>query len=155
MASGVSASRFYMWRAIVAMIHADGVVTPHEVNFIQEYTKDVPLSDPQKSILARDIAEPQDIYTMFSQIAHPQDKQDFFALARILCWSDGDFQQQERAIMQMLEKIHSDTESQKFLKGSREDVQEISLDADQWRAHPMPANDSKLAGFLKAIKNRG
>lgn len=130
MNEGLSASRFYMWRAVVAMAHADGIVTPHEVNFLHQQMKDVPMSDGQLQMLAKDLTEPQNIRVLFLQITDKQDKRDFFKLARVLSWADGDFDAQEKHILEYLESLAGEDEG--MLKSSRDDVKEIVLSADQW-----------------------
>ena len=87
----VTESRFYMWRAVVALAHADGVVTPHEISFIHEYAQNISFTKGQVSTLADDLQTPQDTYDMFARIMDQSDKKDFFALARALSWCDGDF----------------------------------------------------------------
>ncbi len=149
----LSPSRFAMWRTIVAMVHADGVITPHEVSFIREYTQDVPMSPGQSDQLNRDLKAPQNVYQMFEQITQPVDQRDFFALARLLCWSDGDFQKQEQAILSMLSQIHQHSDSQLALKNSVKDIQEIVIESDVWQkkaaAHAVP-----LSRFLTGLKKR-
>lgn len=92
-------SRFNLWRAIVAMVHVDGVVKPHEINFIAEQTRDLPLSAAQRDVLKADLAEPQDIKVFFDKITRPQDRDDFFRLARTIAWSDGHYDQREEEIL--------------------------------------------------------
>jgi uncharacterized membrane protein YebE (DUF533 family) len=133
MNDAVSTSQFYMWRAVVAMAHADGVVTPHEVNFLQEQMKEIALSPGQLQTLAGDISKPQDIHAMFHQISDPQDKLTFFKLARVLSWSDGDFDAQERRIIDCLEKEMASSENRQMLEDTRASVREITLDGDQWQ----------------------
>ncbi|MCB1529906.1 MAG: TerB family tellurite resistance protein [Rhodospirillales bacterium] len=140
MGKGLSASRFYMWRAVVAMAHADGIVTPHEVYFLQDSAKNLDISKGQIQILIADLGTPQDIYVMFSQITDPRDKRNFFKFARIIAWSDGDFNAQERHIVSSLEKIHMDESSRLLLNESKTEIQEIPLEADQW---------------IKMIRNKG
>ncbi|MCB1529907.1 MAG: TerB family tellurite resistance protein [Rhodospirillales bacterium] len=132
MGEGLSNSRFYMWRAVVAMAHADGVVTPQEIHFLQDSVKDIEMSEGQIQVLMADLGTPQDIYMMFSQITDPRDKKDFFKFARVLSWSDGDFDAQEKHIVETLEKIHMDESSRLLLRESKMEIQEIPLEADQW-----------------------
>ena len=145
MSDSVSASRFYMWRAVVAMAHADGIVTPHEVHFLQEQMKDVPLSEGQLQTLTGDISAPQDIAAMFGQITNTQDKSDFFKLARVLSWSDGDFDAQEQHILESLEKVMNEGDNRRMLEETRESVKEITLNGDQW------ADQVKGKGFLSVL----
>lgn len=62
----------------------------------------------------------------------PRDKKDFFKFARVLSWSDGDFDAQEKHIVETLEKIHMDESSRLLLRESKMEIQEIPLEADQW-----------------------
>ncbi len=101
--TGIPSSRFAMWRAVVAMIHADGVVKPHEIHFVLEGTKDLPLSAVQKAILAADLQTPVDVRSVFDGITNPRDREDFFHLARSISWSDGDFAVREQAMIRELQ----------------------------------------------------
>jgi len=130
--TGLSASQFYMWRAIVAMVHADGIVTPQELAFVQENTKDLPFTDAQRQVLISDFQTPRDVFTMFSQVTSPKDRRDFFILARALCWSDGDYDRQEKNIMEVLEGFQIESEDRALLEESRQVIQEIDLDQNQW-----------------------
>lgn len=134
MALGVSESRFYMWRAVVAMVHADGVVTPHELAFIQDYINDINLSEGQLGVIAQDLQTPQDVYEMFAHIKDVSDKKDFFTLARALSWCDGDFARQERHIIKCLEASHLDNETRDILSETRDVINEIELDTNQWHS---------------------
>ncbi len=102
----VSESRFYMWRAIFAMAHADHVVTEDEREFMQQALSTIPFSPSQRDMLERDIEQAQDTGDMFMKIADQKDRSKFFFYARMLCWSDGDFDEQEQQIMLKLESIH-------------------------------------------------
>lgn len=149
MAEGLSESRFYMWRAVVAMVHADGVVTPHEVSFVNDYIHDVGLSKEQLEMIAQDLQTPQDVYDMYAHIDSKDDKTDFFALARALSWCDGDYDDQEQLIIDRLEEIHMDDESRDLLAESREILNEVELCQNQWKFKS--ERSEKLLGFL----NRG
>lgn len=122
-----------MWRAVIAMVHADGVVTPHETAFIQDSIKDARLSKGQMKVLSEDLQTPQDSYLMFSKIVNPEDKKDYFSLARAIGWSDGDLDKQEKLILKNLEKIHMNEEEIAMLGQSRSIIHEIELNKDQWR----------------------
>lgn len=102
----ITESRFYMWRAIFAMAHADGVVTDEETEFMKEYLNSLNFSDTQRNILKEDMAAPQSVPDMFSKITAQSDRSQFFYFARLLAWSDGDFDAQERAILDKLKVSH-------------------------------------------------
>ena len=103
MEKGISESRFYMWRAVVAMMHADHVIKPHEINFILESTRDVPMDEAQRATLKADLTDAPSIDTMFAGITSPRDREDFFHLARALAWSDGHFDEREEEFLRRLQ----------------------------------------------------
>ena len=147
MSEGISNSRFYMWRAVVSMAHADGVVTPQELSFINDYLKDIALSEGQRQIIGQDIGEVQDVYQLFSNIKNRQDKADFFALARALSWCDGDFDAQEKYIIEHLERIV--VENKEIVQESRELCAEIELCENQWKFKT--ERSRQLFGFLNNL----
>jgi uncharacterized membrane protein YebE (DUF533 family) len=134
----------------VAMVHADGVVTPHELSFINDHIREINLSEGQLSVIGEDLQTPQDVYEMFSKIEEKTDKRDFFALARALSWCDGDFANQERHIIKCLEDKHIDSETQELLEESRSLVSEIELNCDQWNFKTDRSRN--LFGFLNKRK---
>ena len=125
-------SRFNMWRSVVAMAHADGVVTSHELSFINDYIKDIEFSKEQLDIIGDDLRNPKDIKTSFDKILEPQDQKDFFALARALSWCDGDYDAQEKSIIDFLEKQNLMNDGMQSLKESRYAYDEIELEGNQW-----------------------
>lgn len=106
MKSFVSESRFNMWRAVIAMIHADKVVRPHEVHFIMERTKDLDLSEERRAILAEDILTPRAIGPLFRAIDNPKDREDFFHLAHSVCWEDGELDAREVAMLKHVANLN-------------------------------------------------
>lgn len=151
MAEGVSESRFYMWRAVVAMVHADGVVTPHEVAFVNDYINDINLSPEQMKMIGGDLQTPQDVYEMYAHITERQDKKDFFALARALSWCDGDYDGQEKHIIEVLEESHMNDENRNLLEESREILNEVELCQNQWKFKTERSRN--LLGFLNRRSN--
>ncbi len=91
-----------MWRAVVAMAHADGVLQAEEEEMIRGYLESVPFTSSQKEIVTSDLHNPQDPARMFDAITEPEDRGQFFEFARMLLWSDGDYDAQEEAIFEKL-----------------------------------------------------
>lgn len=147
---GITDSRFNMWRAVVAMVHADGVVTPHEIAFINDYIYDLNLSEGQMKVIGDDLQTPQDVYKMYARITDQGDRKDFFALARALSWCDGDYDGQEKRIIDCLEKNHMDDENMNLLEESREILNEIELCQNQWKFKTRRSEN--LLGFLNKLK---
>ena len=142
----LTASRFSMWRGVVVMIHADNVVTPQELCFINDYLRDLNLNSEQKEIIKDDLDNPRDAREIFAQITEEQDKIDFFALARAVAWCDGHFAKQEKAILQLLQGEHLTQDNMKLLKSSRESMNELDLQQDEWKFKT--ERSKSLFGFL-------
>jgi uncharacterized membrane protein YebE (DUF533 family) len=108
MGEQVSESRFYMWRTLFALVHADNMVTEEEVRFMAEAMEDIPFSREQSEILMKDMRHPQDVTVMFANVTDVSDQAEFFNLARGLVHSDGDYCSQEQALLLKLKKAHMD-----------------------------------------------
>lgn len=102
----VSESRFFMWRAVVAMAHADKTIEPAEKEMIENYLDKVPFSPKQREVLKKDLEKQRNVGQMFELVTDPEDQGEFFNFARMLVWSDGDFDAQEKKILGYLEKTH-------------------------------------------------
>ena len=100
----ISDSRFYMWRAVFAMAYADDVLVYKEKQMLREILTKRPFTHEQREILKGDLASPKNIEDMFDKITVEKDRIDFFGLARALAWCDGDYDDQERAILDKLQK---------------------------------------------------
>ncbi len=132
MNTGLPNSRFNMWRGVVAMMHADFVVKPHEVNFILENTRDLPMTEEQRERLKADLTDPAVIDDVFRHITNPTDKQDFFHLARAIAWSDGHLDEHEAMLLQRLSEGSAlKQEMTKAFKDTRTEFKEIYLDSAQ------------------------
>lgn len=148
----MNASRFAMWRAVVAMVHADGIVTPHEVSFVNDQIKDLHFSENQLEQLSEDFKTPQDVTQMFSAIQEAQDKRDFFALARALSWCDGDLAEQEAHIIAALEQRELAAEDRRILEESRATMNELELCGQQWvMKNPANTQGQSMFNFLGQI----
>ncbi|MAZ76579.1 MAG: hypothetical protein CMH31_04670 [Micavibrio sp.] len=150
----MNASRFAMWRAVIAMVHADDIVTPHEVSFVNNQVKDLEFSDNQLKQMSDDFKTPQDVYAMFAQIETKQDKRDFFMLARALSWCDGNLAEQEAHIIAVLESQELANEDRTLLEESREAMKEVELSGEQWICKNVANIQSQsMFGFLRQIVN--
>jgi len=145
-------SRFNMWRAVVAMVHADGIVTPHEVSFVNEQIAGLEFSSTQLKQLSDDFKTPQDVYEMFAHIGIAQDKRDFFFLARALSWCDGDLAKQEAHIIDVLSRQEISDQDRELMEESRDIVNEVELSDNQWICKDKQNTEgNKMFGFLKEL----
>ena len=141
----VSESRFCMWRAVFAMVHADHVVTDEERDFMENYLEQVAFSDEQKKTLREDMSTAQNVDDMFDLITDPEDQGQFFQFARMLVWSDGDFDEQEKLIKERLTARQLD----KFdMDRIRKDLQESRELAKMQREQDEEQFAQDASGFL-------
>ena len=154
MSNQITESQFYMWRAVFALAHADDVVTDEELRFMVEAIEDVPFSDLQKGILQGDVKEPQSVEEMFLKITEPVDQAGFFKFASQIVHIDGDFGEEEQAVMLKLKQMHLREMDVDALIGKVD----LSLEEDESET---PSNDFKSAvysyreAFLKKIGGEG
>ncbi len=145
---GLSESRFNMWRAVVAMAHADAVVKPHEIHFILENTQNVPMTEGQRSMLAEDLRTPASMQDLFDKISNPRDKEDFFHLARAICWSDGDFDETEQAMLRQLHGLSLSRNDQETMNAARDNFKGLFIEGKG-----APA-DQSLLGMVRGLMGR-
>lgn len=145
---GLSESRFNMWRAVVAMAHADDVVKPHEINFILENTQNVPMTEEQRATLAEDLRKSVPMQTVFDKISHPRDKEDFFHLARAICWSDGDFDEMEQEMLRQLHGLSLSRDDEETMNSSFGIFKDVFIEGKQ-----KPA-DANLFDMVKGLMGR-
>lgn len=143
----ISESRFYMWRAVVAMAHADSVVRPHEIHFILENTKKLPLDETQRDVLTKDTETPADIRWLFSKIKHEDDRQDFFHLARALSWSDGHFDEREQELLRLVGASAQGRDSE-AIKISQRNFRDVYIEGKK------EGTDKTLSDIIKGLISR-
>lgn len=102
----ITESRFAMWRAVFALAHADGVIVDEEIAFMDNILATYPFTEEQAAILREDMRVQGDAGEFFAQITDRQDKADFFEYARLIIWCDGNFDAQERSILDTLKGAH-------------------------------------------------
>lgn len=106
---GLTRSRFYMWRTVFALAHADNLITSEERQYLENVLKREPFSEYQRNTLIDDMMTAQDVGVMFVNITDQHDRAHFFEYARELCWCDGDYAKQEQEIMTRLNETHVNT----------------------------------------------
>lgn len=144
-------SKFYMWRCVTAMAHADGFVDRNEVDhlkgiFDKMFAKEA-LNQEKYDVLINDLAEEQNISSLFAQINDPKYRAQVIHFARLLAYKDGEFSPSEE---QLLKRLHIDLTSGLDLETIRKEIQyevqqEIVLNEIE--------NDSKrpMTGLFGAI----
>lgn len=122
MTQSLSESRFYMWRAVVALAHVDGRVTVEEKELVESYLANLPGTEDQENTLRKDLLYAQDVSEMFGKITAPEDQGEFFQFARIMNWSDGDLDAQEDALFEKFQHMQMGKLDQKALEAMVKDT---------------------------------
>ncbi len=98
----VGTSQFYMLRCVVAVAHADGVVTPEEAAFVTEKFEHMPFTSEQKNTLLADLKTPQDVDYLLSHINEPKFRGQVVYFARLLAYKDGNLHPSEDELIKYL-----------------------------------------------------
>lgn len=100
----VGTSKFYMLRCIVAMAHADGIVTEEEIAYAHALMNRMPLTDEQRGILENDLEEAQDIDDLLPYINDPNYRSQVVYFARLMAFKDGHLHPSEQ---ELLDRLHA------------------------------------------------
>lgn len=100
----VSTSKFYMLRCLIAMAHADEIVTDEERAYISALTSRIPLNDEQRSILDTDLIKAQSIADLLPHINDPRFRGQLVYFARLMAYKDGVLDPSEQ---DLLDKMHA------------------------------------------------
>jgi hypothetical protein len=152
MTQTVSDSRFYMWRSLFAISHADAVVTPEERSFMNRILDQEPFNEDQRAILIQDIAHKEDIRILFPRVTEQQDRSEFFDYARTLVWTDGDFTAEEQKLLVDLKRMHVQSVNfENFEKTTGLSLADEDAELDQFRHTPMLAQGTAKQGFFAKL----
>jgi uncharacterized membrane protein YebE (DUF533 family) len=106
MAQVFSKSQFYMWRAVIAIAHADGEVQAEERAYLERILGNLDrvygLSAEQKKTFAEDMEHPPKIEDMVKQIDEPQYRGMLITLGETIVWADGVVTEDEEAVLRKL-----------------------------------------------------
>ena len=96
-------SQVTMWETVVALIHADGKVHKEEDLFLKDRFEKLDITPEQKQTLQRHIETPGNPRELFKKITAPRDRAQLIYFARLLFFSDGEFCDQEKLVLDHLE----------------------------------------------------
>ncbi len=127
----VSNSTFYMWRCIIAIAHADGLVQDEERTYIRRIIDNMDhlygLTPEQKATLAADLDSPlsQNIPDLLSHINEPSARADLIYFGGLLARADGVLDPREDDI---LKKLRVDQMASVDMKQINDHVKEAVAD---------------------------
>lgn len=104
-------SKFNMWRAIIAMAHADGVLHANEIVYLRGIFDKMRernlIGDDKYQTLLDDIEHPQDIDDVLPLVTEPAYRSQITHFARLLAFRDGKFHPSEEDLLKKFEGIQS------------------------------------------------
>ena len=100
---------FRLWRAVFALVHADGKFSDDEKKYIEHVTDQFSFSSKQKSIIQKDIKQKADVVALFNDIEKLDNGRQFFLMARTIVWCDGFLHELEMdAIQRVVKSLGND-----------------------------------------------
>lgn len=144
----ITESRFYMWRALFAIAHADEVVSSEERSFMRKTLQTYPFSPEQAQTLENDMQVRQDVNQLFEKITDPQDRSQFFDYARTMVWCDGNYEEKEQQILLQLKREHIRSADFETLNKTRPlELEEDEVPYPAYRARP----EARRGGFFATL----
>jgi tellurite resistance protein len=104
----VSDSMFYMWRCIIVMAHADGVIHDKEQEFFDKVFANMgrvyALTQEHLDTFAADLKKAQDIDTLLPYVKDVEFRSLLLYFSQVVAWIDGNLSQDES---ELLKKLHT------------------------------------------------
>lgn len=142
----VGTSQFYMWRCVIALAHADGMVQQGERDYLSRVFGNMALTDEQRRIFHADMATAQDIGQLLAHINEPEWRGQLVYFAGLLARADGVLDPQEDII---LKKLRADQMSSLDMEQIRADVKKAV--ANEMFRHDLKMSELRPQGGLSAI----
>jgi uncharacterized tellurite resistance protein B-like protein len=121
----VSTSMFYMWRCVICIAHADGMIHADELTYLRRIFGNMDraygLSDEQKEILEDDLHKEKRIADLLPYINDPYFRSQLIYFGGLLAHADGDLHPSEDAL---LKKLRADQLASLDMEQIRRDVHE-------------------------------
>ena len=100
---------FRLWRAVLALVHVDGELSPEEKDYTKQVTNIFSFSFRQRWTIKGDMKKNPDVEKLFKKIKHKEYRRQFFVMARNIIWCDGLLHEAEqKAVQQIVESIGDD-----------------------------------------------
>ncbi|MDE1153087.1 MAG: TerB family tellurite resistance protein [Micavibrio sp.] len=146
----ISNSQFYMWRCVIALAHADGMVQQAERDYINRVIAGMDrkngLTDEQKATFQRDLEVPQSISDLLTHINEPQWRGQLIYFGGLLARADGTLDPREDEI---LKKLRADQLNSLDLDRIRADTK-VAVQDEMFR-HDLKMSELRPQGGLMAI----
>lgn len=120
----VSTSMFYMWRCVICIAHADGVIHEKELQYLRRIFGNMDraygLTDEQKALFEDDLENPKQIRDLIRYINDPYFRSQLIYFGGLMAHADGGLHPSEDAL---LKKLRADQLASLDMEKIRADVQ--------------------------------
>ena len=136
----VSTSMFYMWRCVICIAHADGMIHDKEIAYLRRIFGNMDraygLTDEQKAIFEDDLENPKQIRDLIRDINDPYFRSQLIYFGGLMAHADGALHPSEDAL---LKKLHADQLASLDMEQIRAEVHNAV--AGEMFQHDMKIND--------------
>ena len=139
-------SQFYMWRCVIALAHADGLVQQAERAYLTRVFGKMGVTAEQARIFESDMETAQDIASLLTHINEPEWRGQLVYFAGLLARADGTLDPQED---HLLKKLRADQMSGLDMEQIRADVKKAV--ANEMFRHDLKMSELRPQGGLSAI----
>lgn len=132
---GVSESLYNMWRCVICIAHADGIIQPEEREYLEKIFTNLDrtygLTPTQKMTLAADLEIPQNLADLLVKVKEPEYRGMLIHFGTILANADGIITEDEERILNMLHAQQMDSiDADKLREDIRKDMEEHRAELD-------------------------
>lgn len=134
-AEGISPSLYNMWRCVICIAHADGIIQPEERTYLEQIFANLDrtygLTPTQKMTLAADLEIPQNLADLLAKVTEPEYRGMLIHFGTILANADGIVTEDEERILNMLHAQQMDSiDADKLREDIRRDMEEHRAELD-------------------------
>jgi len=121
-------SLFNMWRCVVCIAHADGIVQPEERAYLEKIFQNLQrvhgMTPTQKVTLMADLETPQNLADLLPKVTEPQYRSQLLYFGSILAHADGTVTEDEEHVLDMLRAQQmEDIDADKLREEIRKDME--------------------------------
>ena len=152
-------SLFSMWRAVIAMGHADGVMHDNELahfrHLFNELDKGFALTPEQRDRLTADLAAPQDMKELVAKITDVEQRCLLVGFAQIVAHIDGELHPKEKEVLLfLLSEVPETPHSLEISEAIRRDIASQMAQRAADMVSEQGVRGCALAYALNALLNR-
>jgi uncharacterized membrane protein YebE (DUF533 family) len=134
-AEGINPSLYYMWRCVICIAHADGIVQPEERAYLEKIFANLDrvygLTPTQKLTLAADLEIPQNLADLLVKVTEPEYRGMLIHFGTLLANADGIVTEDEERLLSMLHAQQMDhIDAEKLREDIRRDMEEHRAELD-------------------------